>query len=277
MRLKAIDNLKRGAIMTAKPEIWECVCATLVSVLLAGAYGAMCGVMTAEPAPRTELDASCAEEHGVIALGPEQDPNGDVCGFDPECASGYVCVNGRCLFKLASPEKCDNADNNCLAADDESLNVVFVMDTSPSMESHLGYLKEAMDQYIRESSADLYFQLVTTSEIGNGNMIASNNRVEFASAVSQVQVNPKVSEENISLLLEEAAHATRFAHALIFAFTDEEPRWPPLRRDYYNVVYEGISFCSLPRIGITIAVITTPEHVSAWRELGSCVRVYGDL
>ncbi len=266
--LKAIDNLKKIAMAKRWREVYFDPYAGPISAALVFLTGLAVAMLPPMFEPQTESNTSCADEHGVSAPEPAEmaQMREDV----------LLTPRGE---NVSLSTSCDVVNNNCRAADDEPLNVVFMLDTSPSMKSELRHAKEAISEYIRESNAT-YFLLVTTSGARNGNMFASDDRTKFASAVSQVQVDSKVSEEDIPLLLEETAwtaYEKRFTHTLIFAFTDEEPQWPSPIEEHGLLLQQGISFCSLPSNRITFTVFTTPENVSAWREFVPCLGVYGDL
>lgn len=244
---------------------FTCLCCALTSILMFNTLP--------DPELAPDPDASASPEHGVIPPRPEPDPNGEFCEFDPDCRSGYVCVQGRCSFSI--PEYCAGADDNCDTGVNESSDIVFLFDTSPSMEAHLGYLKEAVMSYASETNA-IYTLAETLPESGYGRMTEYRDKGKFISAVSQIGVNPRVVNEYIPLLLDEWTVSR--INRLVFAFTDEEPMVPTDR--YYDYVVNprrGLyGLCARNR-NATFTVFTTPQNVAAWRELGSCIRVYGEL
>lgn len=279
-RLKAIDDLNRMKPIAPRWQYISGIGACLtVLISFAGMWGMIVffSYTSSNPELAPDSDASACEEHGVPALRPESDPNGEVCEFDPDCRSGYVCVEGRCSFSI--PEYCDGMDNDCDTGDSDSYDVVFLFDTSQSMEAHLDYLKEAVMSYARETGVT-YTLAETLPGTGYGRMVEYRDRDKFVSAVSRIGVNPRVDNESIPLLLDEwTIFRTNIGgKALVFAFTDEAPQIPD---DYYYQLYgNGLrpwNFCSPRYNRVTFTVFTTPQNIAAWEELGSCIRVYGEL
>ena len=270
--MKAINDVKKSNPNKCGEFFWTCAFfASVVSSLVSLWVTCVLRDSPAETELVADPDASYAEEYGVLPPQPESDPNGEVCEFDPDCHSGYVCVEGRCSFSI--PEYCNNTDNNYHSTDDKTLAVAFVFDISGSMRPYINGVKRAVSEYVRESSAD-FFYLHTPSETYNEYTTMSGDRTEFASVVSQIRVNPKVSHEYIPQIMASVSNTDSGSERIaIIAITDEEPQW--INSLVYNELEDD--FCSGRNNSFTFTVLTTPPNVAAWREVGACIRVYGDL
>lgn len=229
-----------------------------------------------------EADTSVCEEYGILSLEPEQmareledifmdapcneSAEPTACEFDYECGAGKICSRGWCS-RSCSAAACDGAENNCAATDGNDLEIIFILDTSGSMTPYLESIKQTIGRYAQGSSTE-DFLILTASEPGRGAHVVATTRGEISSALSEVQINHRIDEEPIPALMELGAVSSVNSHRyLVVAYTDETPQ--PVR-------HRTGTLCS-PPYNATFVVFTTPQNVRAWQELGSCIRVYGDL
>lgn len=161
-----------------------------------------------------------------------------------------------------------------VVANDDEINIVFILDTSGSMEPYFEDVKEAMNEYLSNNSDD-FFLLVTVSGTDEyETMVLSTDRVETAPIFCQLQANAPTGEEHIPQLMIGAAADLAGDRGIIVAFTDEEPQWSPYWADEMT---EG-NFCANWSNNVTFAVITISDSVGGWQALGdSCLNIYGVL
>lgn len=266
--LKAIKDLRNQKIMKALQAIapWKHICAVSACVLALGSSAAMWGLLLTDTSPKPkavhasfdELDASYMEEYGTTS------PKSD------ELAQ-HLTQFSTSENTEDWPTVCDwRVERN--TTNDDDFGVVFVLDTSVSMTPYLEDVKWTISAYAKDATAVSYALMTTYTDNSRGMPFLTRDRETFVSFVSQSRINPSVDEEYIPLRMEEAAN---LGLNMIIAFTDESPMVPA---DYSNDRFNALNgLCALRYGNPYFAVFTTPQNVVAWKEVGSCIRVFGDL